>query len=75
MSKTFITALGTAALLLSIGQVASAKDRHQPRQPVQQQSSIFTDANARAANAQYRVYPQTVDNSRYYGGYSALAGH
>ncbi len=40
---------------------------------VEQRSTIFTDAHARDANAQYRVGPQ-FDASRYTGGFSAPAG-
>ncbi len=73
MRKIFFVALGSAAMLVSVGQAANAKNEQRARR-VEQRQTIFTDAKARNANALYQVAPQ-VDTSRYTGGFSAPAGH
>lgn len=75
MRKIFLTALGSAAILLSVGQIASAKDQHHARK-AEQHSTNFTDKDTRGANRQYRVVPQrpSLDSARYSGGFSAPAG-
>lgn len=72
MHKILLTVLGSAAILVAAGQVASAKDRRHVGH-VKQRSTIFVDTHARDANAQYRVGPQ-FEGSRYTGGFSAPAG-
>ncbi len=73
MRKILLTVVGSAAMLVAVGHVASAKDRHHVRQ-VEQRSNIFADTSARNANAQYRVAPQFDGYYRYDGALSAPAG-
>ncbi len=73
MRKILLTLIGSAAMLVAVGQIASAKDRHHVRQTTEQRSTIFTDTQARNANAQYPIGAR-FDASRYSGGYSAPAG-
>lgn len=73
MRKILLTVLGSAAMLVVVGQAANAKEQHHVSRHVEQRPAIFTDTHARDANAQYRVGPQ-FDASRYSGGFSAPAG-
>ncbi len=73
MRKIFLTLIGSAAMLVAVGQVANAKDRHHVRQ-TEQRSTILTNTQARNANALYPVGAQS-DASRYANGWSAPAGH
>ena len=63
MRKTILMALGTALIAVSMGQTATASDRHHARKVEQ-----FRNAN----NAVVVVQPSAPQN--YSGGYSAPAG-
>ena len=67
MKKTILTIVGSALIVFSAVQLASASEQHRRHH----RATEFRDSNAFVAPA----YESAPESYRYSGGYSAPAGH
>jgi hypothetical protein len=74
MRKILFTALGSVLIALSVGNAASAAERHHARRSTHQQAATNSNADVRDSHAEFGPAYRTYDARAWGGAISAPAG-